>query len=81
MEEIVRLVSDFRSYLENEKRFSAHTVRNYISDIEQFVEFLRKVFPDGTDVQKIDVVVLRGFLGYLHSKELDKRSIMRKRKM
>lgn len=78
MEEIVRLVSDFRSYLENEKRFSAHTVRNYISDIEQFVEFLRKVFPDGTDVQKIDVVVLRGFLGYLHSKELDKRSIMRK---
>jgi len=78
LEEIVSLVSDFKSYLENEKRFSVHTVRNYISDIEQFVEFLKKVFPEGTEPQKIDVVVLRGFLGYLHSKELNKRSIMRK---
>ncbi|MCX7830692.1 MAG: tyrosine recombinase XerC [Acidobacteria bacterium] len=78
MEEISKLVFDFRKYLEDEKRFSPHTVRSYISDVEQFMEFLKKVFPQGCDIKNIDVIVLRGFLGFLHSKELDKRSIMRK---
>lgn len=73
-----KFISDFKNYLENEKRFSSHTVRNYISDLKQFQEFLKKVFPEGNDVEKIDVMVLRGFLGYLHSKELNRRSIMRK---
>lgn len=73
-----KFISDFKNYLENEKRFSSHTLRNYISDLKQFQGFLKKVFPEGNDVEKIDVMVLRGFLGYLHSKELNRRSIMRK---
>jgi len=75
---IIKLISDFKNYLENEKRFSQNTVRNYISDLTQFSDFLKKFFPSGEDPSKIDVVVLRGFLGYLHSRELDKRSVMRK---
>lgn len=68
----------FREYLQNEKRYSEHTVRNYISDIDQFIEFIKSIFQGKIDVNQIDVVVLRGFLGYLYSKNLSKRSVMRK---
>jgi len=34
------LTSRFLSYLENERNFSAHTIRSYASDLVQFVEFL-----------------------------------------
>lgn len=78
MDSIKKLISDFKNYLENEKRFSPNTVRNYISDLVQFSDFLKRVFPSGNEPSQIDVVVLRGFLGYLHSKELNKRSVMRK---
>ena len=34
------LTTRFLSYLENERNFSAHTIRSYASDLVQFVEFL-----------------------------------------
>lgn len=78
MENLSRLKLQFKSYIENEKMYSENTLRNYISDIEQFLEFLKKFFSSPVELEKIDVILLRGYLGYLHSKELDKKSIMRK---
>ena len=78
MEDLIGFKQLFKEYLQNEKRYSEHTIRNYISDIDQFIEFLQSIFQGQIDVDKIDVVVLRGFLGYLYSKNLNKRSVMRK---
>jgi integrase/recombinase XerC len=78
LERLIRFRDDFNIYLDDEKRFSPHTVRSYISDIDQFIEFIQRVFPQDADIKTIDVTALRGFLGYLHSKGLNKRSVMRK---
>jgi integrase/recombinase XerC len=78
LEQLAKFREDFRLYLDDEKRFSPHTVRSYISDIDQFIEFIKRVFPQGVEIKTIDVTALRGFLGFLHSKGLNKRSVMRK---
>ena len=42
-------LADFKKYLMDEKRVSVHTVRNYLSDLEQFQSFLKTLFPSGAD--------------------------------
>jgi len=78
LKQLRELRDQFRFYLDDEKRFSPHTVKNYISDIDQFIEFTGRIFPQGIEIQAIDVTALRGYLGFLHSRGLNKRSVMRK---
>jgi len=75
---LAELRDDFRSYLDDERRFSPHTVKGYISDIGQFIGFIKRIFPQGIEADAIDITALRGYLGYLHSKGMNKRSVMRK---
>lgn len=68
----------FKLFLENEKRYSENTTRAYIKDLEQFYNFLRKFLGESFDYKSIDISILRGYLGFLYSKDLGKRTIMRK---
>jgi len=77
MSELKRLID---SYLEERRRenVSAHTLRNYASDLHQFLDYFTP--PDGVvpPPQSFAVITLREWLGSLYDKRLDTASIRRK---
>ena len=73
-----RALAAFTAYLRDEKQVSPHTLRGYLSDLDQFASFLATVFPGGGELKAVDTLILRGYLGYLHQRGLSKASVMRK---
>ena len=75
-------IRQYAHYLRNERNASAHTLRNYLSDLAQLQAFLleRELCLDLTgrvDVGKIDIHAVRAFLASL-TKDRKKSSIGRK---
>ena len=69
-------VGAFLHYLEIERDASAHTIRSYRADLEQFRTFLaRQGDPSFTAV---DARAIRSYLAWLHSLGLDRVSVARK---
>jgi integrase/recombinase XerC len=71
-------VEKFLAYLRAVRNASPNTLRSYRMDLEQFFAYLS---PDGTewqDLRRIDHLLIREYLGYLHDKQLQKSSIARK---
>ncbi|MEW6439639.1 MAG: tyrosine recombinase XerC [bacterium] len=54
-------VRSFSEFLAHGKGFSRHTVRSYVSDLCQFLEYLREKEP-GRSIEEVDSYVIRGFL-------------------
>ena len=57
---------------------SEHTVRNYESDLMQFLEYLTPPGADPPPVEKIDTLVIREWLGSLYRQRLAATSMRRK---
>ena len=78
MEELIQQYGD---HLRNERNVSAHTLRNYLSDLRQFQQFLvAKEFclSDGAvDVRRVDLYIVRAYLAAL-TKDRKKSSVGRK---
>ena len=79
MEDLIRQYSE---HLRNERNVSAHTLRNYLSDLVQFQKFLIDrglclAGKNGVDVRKVDIHVVRAYLAAL-TKDRKKSSIGRK---
>lgn len=74
-------IRQFADYLTT-RNASAHTIRNYVSDLEQFHRYLTLTEPDRRiktfPVQKLDTQLIRKYLGYLHDQSIQKASIARK---
>jgi integrase/recombinase XerC len=74
-----KLIEQFLEHLRYERNVSAHTLRNYESDLEQFTHFLA---PDRKtklpDVSEIDHLTIREWMASLHSDHKKKSSIARK---
>jgi len=74
-----KLIEQFLEHLRYERNVSAHTLRNYSSDLEQFTHFLA---PDRKtklpDVSEIDHLTIREWMASLHSDQKKKSSIARK---
>ena len=74
-----KLIEQFLEHLRYERNVSAHTLRNYASDLEQFIQFLA---PDKKtklpDVTEIDHLTIREWMASLHSDQKKKSSIARK---
>jgi integrase/recombinase XerC len=73
------LIEQFLEHLRYERNVSSHTLRNYSSDLEQFLNFLtaggkRKV----PEVSEIDHLTIREWLASLHTDQKKKSSIARK---
>ena len=77
-----KLIEQFLEHLRYERNVSAHTLRNYASDLEQFVQFLAPVAPDKKtklpDVTEIDHLTIREWMSSLHTDQKKKSSIARK---
>jgi len=68
-----KYIFDFLKYLKNEKNVSPHTERSYLSDLDQFFDFLGE-----TDLAAVDHKALREFIAHLLKLKLKKSSIARK---
>src|SRR5512147_3310244 len=68
-----KFIFDFMAYLRNERNVSPNTERNYLSDLEQFADFLGEVEPAVVDHRRI-----RDFMGHLVKQKEKKSSIARK---
>lgn len=65
-----RLIDQFSSYLQHERRASPHTHKNYLVDIMQFFRFLEPRFPgigeDGAQhMAQVDAAVVREYVGHM----------------
>ncbi len=64
---------DFLTYLRNERNVSPHTLRGYLSDLEQLSTFL-----GDKELSAVDHQTLRRFIAHLMQGEVKKSSIARK---
>lgn len=76
------LIQAYADHLRGERHVSPHTLRNYVSDLAQFREFLarRKLCLDdggAVDAGKVDIHVVRAYLAS-RTKDLKKSSVGRK---
>ncbi len=70
------LIEKFENYICVERNLSLHTRRNYISDLKQFNDFLKREHPK-IKYEAIDNTIIRSYLGFLYKKNR-KSSIARK---
>ena len=85
-----KLIEQFLEHLRYERNVSAHTLRNYASDLEQFLDFLdqsavgkgasaarprKRILPA---ITAVDHLTIREWLASLHSGQKKKTSIARK---
>ena len=71
-------IADFLLHLEKERDVSEHTLTAYARDLDDFVEYLGSYYgANAWSWKGLDRLAIRGFLGYLTKKKLNKRSIAR----
>ncbi|HUF05580.1 MAG TPA: tyrosine recombinase XerC [Aridibacter sp.] len=75
-------IAEFLKHLKYERNVSKHTLRNYSSDLDQFVSFLAPEKEDGSrdevPVEQIDNITIREWMSELRSENKKKTSIARK---
>jgi integrase/recombinase XerC len=68
-------LEEFKKYLEFEKHYSAHTTSSYITDLEQFQEFIKD---HETDLKDANYSMVRQWMSELMDSGMASRSINRK---
>src|SRR5947207_5777657 len=76
-------LTQFLDHMRYERNVSAHTLRNYESDLQQFFDFVVPVDSnneqrDEPDLKQIDHLTIREWLSSLHSEHKKKTSVARK---
>ena len=66
-------IVNFLDYLEKERNYSHHTLRNYRSDLEQFFDYT-----NDQKITNIDSQEILGYISFLIKHGLDARSVARK---
>ena len=70
-------IVDFLEYIENERRFSQHTIRAYAFDLNEFERFLR-YYDQNLCINDIDISALQFYIQSLSKIGLEGKSIQRK---
>ena len=71
-------VNQYLNYLRAVRNASPHTLRNYESDLSQFLAFLSPPGVEPPALQEITHLLIREFIAHLHDHQLEKSSIARK---
>jgi integrase/recombinase XerC len=77
------LITQFLEHLRYERNLSEHTLRNYASDLEQFLDYLapsdiKSGRRNELQLAEIDHITIREWLALLHSAQKKKTSVARK---
>lgn len=75
MKEEIQKFIDYQRY---ERNASAHTMRAYRADLEQFRAFLTPPKEETLPLRKVDHRVIREFIGWLYDRKRERASIARK---
>jgi integrase/recombinase XerC len=77
-----KAIKEFKNYLIVEKNASPHTLEGYLNDIAQFQNFLihsgHSVESGNLQLEKIDRLAVRSFMGHLYEKNLSGSTMRRK---
>ena len=78
-----QLIEQFLEHLRYERNVSAHTIRNYASDLQQFLDHVAPANPKSgkrtaPEIKNVDHLTIREWLASLHSSQKKKASIARK---
>ena len=73
-----KAVAAFLRHLDLERNASAHTVRAYGEDLEQFRAYAERTLGRAAGPAEVDHLLIRGFLAHLHGRGLKKVSAARK---
>ena len=77
-----KAIQEFKNYLLVEKNASPNTLDGYLTDIAQFQEFLTRsghaVESSSIQIEKIDRLAVRSFMGYLYEKKYSATTMRRK---
>src|SRR5947209_17438592 len=78
-----QLLAQFFEHLRYERNVSEHTLRNYASDLTQFIDHIAPVDARTgerreVDVKEIDHITIREWLSSLHAAQKKKTSVARK---
>jgi integrase/recombinase XerC len=76
--ELREAIERYLKYLRQERNASPHTLRNYASDLEQFVFYLSPPGKQPPALARVDQRLIREFVAHLHNAGLEKSSIARK---
>lgn len=75
-------IDRFSDYLKYQRNASEHTLRNYISDLDQFYDYLCPRNADGArgdlNISRIDHITIREYMATLYQAKRKKTSISRK---
>ena len=83
LRDMEQLIEQFLEHLRYERNVSAHTLRNYASDLQQFVDHIAPADPKSgarrfPELKNVDHLTIREWLAELHSAQKKKASIARK---
>lgn len=70
------LLNQFLDTLEIQKQYSLHTIEAYKKDISDFIDFLNREAIN--NLQEVDYIIIRNYLGTLYDDELQSSTIARK---
>ena len=73
----IKIIEEFLSYLENERKFSNHTIRSYRNDLVQFDKFLSK-YDDILSFLKIDKTAIQFYIENCSKKNFSDKTLLRK---
>jgi len=75
-------IDRFSDYLKYQRNASVHTLRNYLSDLDQFYDYLCPKNSEGErpaiDIRDIDHITIREYMAMLYKENRKKSSIARK---
>lgn len=66
-------LEEFFIYLQNQKRYSPHTVNAYRNDLTFFFDYTKK-----EDIQEINYIVIQSYFSHLYVKNISMKTISRK---
>src|SRR3954465_7748160 len=80
---IEQLLTQFFEHLRYERNVSEHTLRNYMSDLLQFLDYIAPADAESgarreVDIHQIDHITIREWLSSLHAAQKKKTSVARK---
>ena len=71
-------IDRFLFHLRNERNASPHTLKNYASDLRQFLGYLSPPGTEAPQLSSVDHHLIREYIGWLYDQKMERSSIARK---